>query len=537
MTDQTSRTFRRRTVTTLAAATAAFLVLASSQAWSDGPTYDEPTYLTAGVGAWTHHDVRINRQHPPLGKALAALPVLLLHPKIPRGEAWSSTNERATSAAFIRAQRPRLRTLLFVGRLSAIVEVVACGWLLVAIAGSLFGEDGAWLPGVLWLLSPFVIGLGHLDGIDVPFTCATLACVLAVIRARHAPSRGRLAIVGVTAGIAVLTRITGLLVVAAALVAVAALPGELRRRTGTTLAVAALAWGSVSAVYAALSPASITIAHLAVPTDWWHGAQYLLRVGSRPGPGFLLGHAHRGRWLWFWPGSIIVKWPPATVLLLAATPLGWRRLDREVRREAALAVMLPAALLGVFTLQQQRPIGLRYLLAPLALGLVLTVPLVRISSRWPRRIVAAIAVGSSLAFAAVVPALAWTDPLFGPGYRVAADSNLDWGQGWTALEAWTPSHHPYVAYFGGAGLDVAALPGARDLRAAPASITGWVAVSASALTAYDPVRLSWLRRYCPVDVLARTILVYRFAVPPDRHPSGAVAPAAPCQRHRWSSAD
>jgi hypothetical protein len=57
------------------------------------------------------------------------------------------------------------------------MEAVACGWLLVAIAGSLFGEDGAWLPDVVWLPSPFVVGLGHLDGIDVPFTCAMLGCL------------------------------------------------------------------------------------------------------------------------------------------------------------------------------------------------------------------------------------------------------------------------------------------------------------------------------------------------------------------------
>jgi len=79
-------------------------------------------------------------------------------------------------------------------------------------------------------------------------------------------------------------------------------------------------------------------------------------------------------------------------------------------------------------------------------------------------------------------------------------------------------------------LSIADLPGARDLRAAPTRITGWVAVSASKLTAYDRRRLSWLRAYCPVDVLARTVLVYRFDAPPDRTIVGPDAPARECRR-------
>ncbi|MEA3019910.1 MAG: hypothetical protein QOI47_1434, partial [Actinomycetota bacterium] len=72
------------------------------------------------------------------------------------------------------------------------------------------------------------------------------------------------------------------------------------------------------------------------------------------------------------------------------------------------------------------------------------------------------------------------------------------------------------------------------LRTAPAEITGWVAVSASKLTAYDRRRLRWLRAYCPIDVLARTVLVYRFDSPPDRTIAGPDAPARECSGRSFS---
>jgi hypothetical protein len=58
-------------------------------------------------------------------------------------------------------------------------------------------------------------------------------------------------------------------------------------------------------------------------------------------------------------------------------------------------------------------------------------------------------------------------------------------------------------------------------------VSGWVAVSATALTSADSARLAWLRNYCPVDALAGTILVYRFREPPLVLPAPA-RPATQC---------
>jgi hypothetical protein len=268
--------------------------------------------------------------------------------------------------------------------------------------------------------------------------------------------------------------------------------------------------------------------HLAVPPEWWHGTRHLLRVGSAPGPAFVLGRAHTGRWWWFWPASLAVKLPPTTLAVLAAVPVAWVRLPRMIRREAGWVVALPALAHTLFTLQQQRPIGLRYLAPALALGIVGAASVVTVLRGVARRAVVAVAVGGALVASVAAPSLAWTDPVFGPGYQVATDSNLDWGQSYYALRRWSVRHRPWVAYFGPAGLGVETMPGARDLSRAPERLTGWVAVSASKLTAYDRGDLAWLRAYCPVAVLDRSVLLYWFTTPPDRTRRGPPSPPRPC---------
>lgn len=274
--------------------------------------------------------------------------------------------------------------------------------------------------------------------------------------------------------------------------------------------MAAVAWATLSGGYAALAPTRAisgvlgTVGNLVIPRDWRAGVRYLLHAGSIPGPAFVLGRFHVGRWPLFWPASVLAKLPPLTVAAMVAAPFAWMRRDRSVRSNVWWIVGIPAVVLASFTVQQQRPIGLRYLLATIALVFVATGA---ISTR--RSLVAVIAGGAGLAAIVTTPSLAWTSPIIRrPPYEIAADSNLDWGQGYYALRSWAAGRDPWVSYFGGAGLDVADVPGARRLGRGPAGVRGWVAVSASDLFVYRRDDLAWLRSRCVHEVLVRTILVF-----------------------------
>ena len=526
-----------------------FVGVSVHEAWTDGPTFDEGTYLVSGLTALRRHDLRINPQHPPLGKVLAAAPLLAGGaadpPAVPGGaRAWRRANEYGLAGAWIREERAagRLQRTLFLGRLVPIAEGLAAGWLIWLLARDLFGQRAAPFAAVLWLANPFTIGLAHLDGIDLPGTVTVLAVVLLTVRAVRGPTWPALVWLGVVGGAAVLTRTTGLLALAAAIavVVVRSRPAGLRLAVLRGATVAGVAWLTLAVVYAALAPRQVlprsgdvlvlgSIARFALPPDWLRGMGHLFRAGSDPGPSYLLGQSHVGRWPWFWFGSLAVKLPPITTLLLFVGPLSWLALDRQRRRDALWFLGPSTLLIAVFTLQQQRPIGLRYLLPVIALGIVGASAVATLAR--PVRVTAwATALPVGVACALALPSLSWTLPVFGPGYRVAADSNLDWGQSWPELVRWSRQHHPWVAHFGGAGTDVTDLPGARDLAHARGPVRGWVAVSATALTVYEREDRAWLRAYCPVGVLDRTILLYRFSTPPDRSLSGPDAPAPTCDR-------
>jgi hypothetical protein len=150
------------------------------------------------------------------------------------------------------------------------------------------------------------------------------------------------------------------------------------------------------------------------------------------------------------------------------------------------------------------------------------------------RRLAAMAVGVVLAVAAAITvssfpnSIAYTAAPFRPGYRVATDSNVDWGQDFTLLTTWSRGRHPYMAYFGPRGVTGADIAGSRPLvGVAPSRISGWVAASASDLTSADRDSLSWLRAYCPVGTLGGSILLYHFTVAPTAA-AGPPAPAPLC---------
>jgi hypothetical protein len=209
-----------------------------------------------------------------------------------------------------------------------------------------------------------------------------------------------------------------------------------------------------------------------------------------------------------------------------------------------LAVAIPASVLTGFTITMPRDIGLRYLLPVIALwaaAAAAIVPAARSLSRRLRR-VTGVALTVLLASAALTTAgsfpgsLAWTAWPFRPAYAMVTDSNVDWGQGLYVLRSWSVGRHPWVAYFGPRGLGTAAAPGARPLLGtSPALVSGWVAVSATALTSADRPALGWLRAYCPVGILAGSILIYRFRRPPTTSQPAPSRPAGLCPG-RWSSA-
>src|SRR5207237_10204804 len=65
-------------------------------------TSDEVAHLPAGYTYWTTRDFRLNPEHPPLAKLLAALPLLALHPRFDTSDqSWKNAIEDAFAFKFL----------------------------------------------------------------------------------------------------------------------------------------------------------------------------------------------------------------------------------------------------------------------------------------------------------------------------------------------------------------------------------------------------------------------------------------------------
>ncbi len=520
------------------AAAVAFLVLAAFEAWHDSATYDEPVYVSSGVAAILHHDLADNAEHPPLFKVLAALPVLIVHPVVPGDGHWNRNDERAYGARFVASQMQAgtMHKVTVAARVIPLVECVLMALALFALASRLFGPWPGVVAALLWLLDPLVLGLGHVDGVDLPFALTTVLVSLSLVRWLDRRDRRSLWWVGAASGAAASAQVTGLLLIGLA-VGVVVLVG--RRAGGRSWApwrpaglVLVVAWFTIWLPYIAINPSVVIHSWVVLPQPYGEGLGYLATHDTGAAPGFLIGHAWTGANLWFWPVALVVKLPAPVLVMLVGGTLALvglvrsGRIQRSTWHHTLIAVALPAVILFVVELPNPRTLGVRYLLPSLALWIAVASPIALVVGRR----LAAVALGAVLGLAAVTTALSFPHSIsstaapFRPGYRVATDSNLDWGQDLTLLATWSRSHHPYVAYFGPRGITPRDVPGARALIGIPPhAVLGWVAASASDLTSADRDALAWLRGYCPVGTLGGTILLYHFT----SAPTSAAGPPAP----------
>ncbi|MFY9933897.1 MAG: glycosyltransferase family 39 protein [Streptosporangiaceae bacterium] len=520
---------RRLPLLILAAAAVGFLVLGLAEARSDAPTFDEPVYVSSALATVLHHDVDINDEHPPLPKVLAVLPVLFTHPVVPANGRWSGNDELSYGARFVAAQLAagKLPRVTFASRLVPLAETVAVAFVLYALAGELAGPVAGALAGLLWLASPLVLGIGHLDGVDVPFSLGVTLSAWTLVRWLRRRDRRSLIWLGLGLAAAAETQVTGALVVAAALVVIVVVQWRsgVARALGQAALAGLIAWAVVWAVYIAVDPAMLKQLPELVPRPYFDGIRYLNTHDTTSSAAYVAGIAYSGGRWWFWPLSMVIKWPAAALLLLVAGVVGCLRLPPGPRLRAALAIGPSVVLLGAFTLAEPKDVGLRYLLPVLALwiaaaasGLVAILAAAggTVSRRLAGTAVAVLLAAAVAATASSFPrSIAWTTWPFRPGYAVATDSNLDWGQAYYDLRSWSAGRDPWVAYFGPRGITTASIPGARSLLSAtPAQVDGWVAASATSINSANRPALAWLRAWCPVEVLDGSVLVYHFRRPP-----------------------
>jgi hypothetical protein len=483
---------RRGAALVAAAGLAVYVTLCvTSMRWS-ACTFDEVIHLPPGWVSWTLGDHRMNPDHPPLLRRVAALPLLFMDVRMELDDhAWQVSRPWEFGKRFLFRWNDADR-LLFWGRLSMIVWVgCALGLAVFFWTRRLFGLRAAAFALFLFALAPDMLAHGQVVANDLGITLFLFLGVIAFERLTQRVTPARVALVGLALGAGMATKFSGvaLLPIVGVLGAIVALrkeplpvavgPGRvwsadtrLGRLAVLTACLAPIAVVAAAVVWAAYGFHSALARDAAVnaafdwsriqppnplvrgafalvrtlqlmPDAWTYGFLHFLDH-AQTRPAFLMGEHSETGWPHYFLVTFAVKTPVPLLVLGAAAAVLFARGRAGGRRLAF--VWVPFTLYFALALTRTINIGHRHLLPVypflfVAAGYAAAALWDRTTRRGAARAVLALLLGwYAMGTLRVHPHyLAYFNELVGGpanGYKYLVDSNLDWGQDLVSLRAY-----------------------------------------------------------------------------------------------------
>lgn len=464
-------------------------------------TIEEPTHLLAGFRHLTCGDFAINREHPPLMKLVAALPLLGMQLRDPIGPCGSETN------TFVAANQFVLMNGIDRVILPARAAVMAFSFLLAALvfaaARTMFGPVEGLIALAVMAFEPTLIAHGSLVMNDVALTAMMFATLFALHRYLERPALARLLLVGLATGLTLAAKHSGIIVLP--MVALFLWP---RFRAGA--AVAAIAICVLFATYGCRWEPYFDGFHFI-----YSHSERVMYLFNRTYP--------TGRWFYF-PIVFTIK-ASLTVLVLLPFAL----------RSKRWILLVPPILFLAASMSAGLNIGVRHILPiwPFLIvagaGGVWAVARQRTSSRIILTALLLFHVMSALSIAPNY--VAFGNELWGgtnATHRLLKDSNVELGQNLKIVREWLASEGVtdcWFAAYGNGALIEAQQPCRRLpaflwsvgnlVNAVPPVIEGTVLLSATTLPPRGGPEYAPIVSTKPVAILGGSILVYRgtFRVP------------------------
>lgn len=154
-----------------------FLAVSLLNAWNDAATFDEVAHIPAGYSYLAEHDYRLNPEHPPLIKALAAFPLLFLDLRFDTALPFWTTDVNGQWDAgkhFLYAAGNNADRIIFWSRASGVLLSVAFGLFLFAWGRRMGGILTGLFALTLYAFDPNILGHNHYVTTDLG-SAATIA--------------------------------------------------------------------------------------------------------------------------------------------------------------------------------------------------------------------------------------------------------------------------------------------------------------------------------------------------------------------------
>ncbi len=185
-------------------------------AWTDSAIMDELAHIPAGYGYVAHLDFRLNPEHPPLVKALAAFPLLVTKVQFPtESAAWTQdvNGQWAMGNQFLYESGNDTDNVIFLSRFGPILLTILAILFLYSWSKERLGRWWALIPVVLFGLSPNILAHGHYVTTDVAAAFGILVAMYYFLRFLKAPSREHLFTAALAFGFAQIAKFSVVLLI------------------------------------------------------------------------------------------------------------------------------------------------------------------------------------------------------------------------------------------------------------------------------------------------------------------------------------
>ena len=468
-------------------------LLASGAARRESVTFDEIAHIGAGVSYLQKLDMRMNEEHPPLAKVVAALPLVVRGAHADYGHlSWTFSSkifrqflgEWVFGHWFLMRWNDPYSTLMW-ARVPMLLMTLLLGLALFIFGSRLGSPWGGLLCLSAFVTMPAFIAFGPLVITDIAVTLFWVLTVWQLPNLWRSPTRGTVVKFGLALAGALLSKFSsGLLffvfVGFALSLRFKPLPGQpvektelrrWRRRAWRNIAIGTL-WAAlfVYIVYFVLSwnqptdsfqiiphfPASLVLRRLLMPVWMYLRGLVGFALSASSRPTFILGHAYpHGVWFYF-PVLFLLKMQLTFLLLLllaiAAALLVKRRSTSQPAIPASMEMQWRSVWvsLGVFVaacMLNRLDISIRHFSVALALVVLLLAPLPRMLGLLRDSSPQAARIGNWLAIALVLASIVTAIRVYPnyfpylnmlsmgrPGYSLVNDSNLDWNHALPEVE-------------------------------------------------------------------------------------------------------
>jgi len=562
-------------------------VVAGGAALHESAAVDEIAHVGAGLSYLQRLDLRLNPEHPPLGKALAAIPLAIRGARADYSSgAWPMASDflPAFLAQWIFGDAVLGRwndwkSTLMWARFPMLILTLLLGWFVYHYGSRLGDPWGGLLCLTAYVTTPALLTFGPLVITDLPVTLFSLIALWQLGEIWAVPSPRNALLFGIALGAALLSKFTGLLIILA-IVALflqtrfwptAAQPinndeRKIWRRARRRCVVRGVVWAALSVylVYFILSWNQPDDALNRIGSGHWawlirrplmplwlycRGLLLMLVMGSRPT--YLLGHTYPHGVPFYFPVVFALKSTLSFLLLLllaATVGIMHRKVDtgaipENVRPHWRVLTIGFFVLLTVCLLSQL-DISIRHFMIPIVLLILMLAPLPRmIGSLSKRRMLQAATTAAAVSgFVPVLLAYPYFMPFvnslaFGhPSYYVLNDSNVSWNEGLAEVERFVQQQRLTEIELDWAALSDPALvvPQAQiwDCQAPTDRDAGqWVAVAS--VNILENRNCGYLQQYPHLQLAGGAFYVFKLPAPVPPAGTRGGPPAVTERRLMW----